>query len=315
MKKDQGTPETVAQMNLIISALLNILTGVSGMLTIALVVFVVTCKTRNQKGALAKLKATASPINICLLTMSISLVITCAMEAMFFSSTDVQVTVDTSSISFHFKLLNLARSWAIGVFKVTYLEYSYFRTVPIVMQDFPGAVTLVFVSVQVSATLLIVPSLFSTIAIWIDLTETQVDVRDHISVASYVMLFLVDAGFLALFVKCLQSSRDMVQPDPQFLIISRYGIAAACVFSAIIPFSYLYVIEGPEYYFCMCIVLFIATYIVLFGMKLALYKDSVRSQQVLRRRVEAIRQEGQGLRVFSSQETVALVDAECKATT
>ncbi|KAJ3387320.1 hypothetical protein HDU84_000893 [Entophlyctis sp. JEL0112] len=243
--------------------------------------------------------------------MSLSQISMCAAEALYYLSTNNEVTVNTGIVVQNAKLMNAARSWSATTFKITYLEYSYFRTAPILKQAYSDFANPALIAVHVSALFLTLPSFYVTSALWYTMDSNQIAIRNYIALATFVWLLLIDSCFLALFVKCLRSYKDLVEVDSQFLIISRFGIVAGILFCCVIPFTYLYMFFGSEYYYCVCIFLFSTIFIVLFGMKISLHRDTLRKQKELRERINAAKQNttiGAGRFVFKSQDTMAFDD-------
>ncbi|KAJ3107785.1 hypothetical protein HK100_003524 [Physocladia obscura] len=101
-----------------------------------------------------------------------------------------------------------------------------------------------------------------------------------------VMVALLDVTFLVVFVKYVQTTQnDGEKIDNRFMIISKYGVASCC-FKMIDPvFLIAFAVYGKNLLVIVAMLGKFMAVAILFFMKVALFRERVRKEQVLSNRI------------------------------
>ncbi|KAJ3290204.1 hypothetical protein HDU79_003454 [Rhizoclosmatium sp. JEL0117] len=224
----------------------------------------------------------------------------------FYSAESVVLgTLLDTSLKHTLSIVQTVRSWGTSLFKITYLSYSYVRTYPIVEQEFPSAVSPVWLMVVTTNIVIAVPAICRIVLIWKNNDKILLAIKNYTSVATDICLSIMDAIFLFAFVKFLNTTQNEVGViDKHFIIISRYGIASVIAFTLLTVLDFVYINTNDEVFIVLGAVLFTIIFLILGVMKIALRRQKDKEVLEKRSRVENARRMSMGGTVMRSQDTV-----------
>ncbi|ORY48709.1 hypothetical protein BCR33DRAFT_804122 [Rhizoclosmatium globosum] len=263
------------------------------------VIFEIVVHHIPKKRKLSVMNYVATPFNTCLIVMSMS-------QIFFYSAESVVLgTLLDTSLKRTLSIVQTVRSWGTSLFKITYLSYSYVRTYPIVEQEFPSAVSPVWLMVVTTNIVIAVPAICRIVLIWKNNDKILLAIKNYTSVATDICLSIMDAIFLFAFVKFLNTTQTEVGViDKHFIIISRYGIASVIAFSLLTVLDFVYINTNNEVFIVLGAILFTIIFLILGAMKIALRIQKDREVLEKRSRVENARRMSMGGTVMRSQDTV-----------